>query len=131
VRTLQAILDRKRERRLKLEQALAHVAAQLAALGAEKVILFGSVARGDIGPGSDLDLLAIMPPSRSGHKWSQTIYAQVDRGVACDILVYTPDELRENLPVSALLRRILKEGVVVYEAESARGSPPLADPRPG
>ena len=35
------------------------VAEQLAAAGASRVLLFGSVARGDAGPGSDIDLVAV------------------------------------------------------------------------
>jgi imidazolonepropionase-like amidohydrolase len=46
------------------------------------------------------------------------IYEKVDRGIACDIVVYNEKELAEMLPLSRFLRHVLKEGKVVYEARS-------------
>ncbi|MGB9722677.1 MAG: nucleotidyltransferase domain-containing protein [Chloroflexia bacterium] len=107
---------RREERQRALERALSDVVAQLRALGARKVILFGSLARGDIGPHSDLDLIVILPPTHSGRVWMQRIYAEVDRRMAGDILAYTEDEFREVLEHSTFLRRAVREGKVVYEA---------------
>jgi predicted nucleotidyltransferase len=116
VKTLGDILTRKEDRLRALEQNIPHVIGQLKDLGAVKVILFGSLARRDVGPRSDLDLIAIMPPTQSGREWLRQIYAEIDRGMACDILAYTESELRETLATSRFLRHALSEGEVLYEA---------------
>jgi len=131
MKTLQSILQRKEERRKALEDNLPRVIEQLKALGALRVILFGSLVRGETGPRSDLDILAIMPSSLSSHDWMQKVYAEVERGIACDILTYTETDLQEMLPTSRFLRRALKEGRVVYEAGSTGRSAALADPGQG
>ncbi|MEN2983656.1 MAG: hypothetical protein ABDH25_01350 [Dictyoglomaceae bacterium] len=41
---------------------------ELKKLGASKIILFGSLAHGDV------DLLVIMPNTKSGKEWSNLIY---------------------------------------------------------
>jgi predicted nucleotidyltransferase len=131
MRTLESILERKEERRKALEQHLPRIVEQLKALGALKVILFGSFARGGIGLGSDLDLIAIMPSSPSSREWIRKIYAEVDRGIACDILVYSEGDLQAMLTTSRFLRHALTEGKVIYEAGSARRGAALADPGSG
>lgn len=53
-------MAQEREARLKdLERNLQRVVLQLKDLGARKIVLFGSLARGDISAHSDLDLLAM------------------------------------------------------------------------
>lgn len=107
---------RKEERQRALEEALPDVVAQLRALGARKVILFGSLARGEVGPHSDLDLIVILPSTHNGRAWMRRIYAEVDRRIAGDILAYTEEEFLEVLEHSTFLRRAVSEGKVVYEA---------------
>jgi uncharacterized protein len=116
LRTLDEIFRKKEARAIDLEHNLQRIVAQLRDMGARKIIVFGSLARGDIGPHSDLDLLAIMPASRTGREWLRKIYEEVDRGIACDIVAYNERELEEMMPVSRFLRHILREGEVVYEA---------------
>ena len=118
MKTLKSIRERKEKRRSTLEQNLLRVVEQLKALGALKVILFGSFVRGNTGPWSDLDIIAIMPSSLSSQEWMRKIYAEVERGIACDILTYNERDLQEMLPTSSLLRHALKEGKVIYEAGS-------------
>jgi len=115
MKTLSSILERKEERRKALEQHLPFVVEQLKALGALKVILFGSLVRGDVGLRSDLDLIAIMPSFLSSREWIQKIYAEIERGIACDILVYNEGDLQEMLPTSRFLRHALKEGKVIHD----------------
>ena len=64
---------------------------------------------------SDLDIIAVMPPSMTGKEWMMKIYAEVDRDVDCDILAYTEEELEHLLPVSRFLRHAMKTGRVIYE----------------
>ena len=129
--TLSAILERREKRRQALEASLLHLVEQLKALGALKVVLFGSLARGDVHRGSDLDIIAVMPSSRSSHDWMNTVYSEVDRGIACDILAYSETDFREMLPTSRFLRHALREGKVLYEAKRLARSAPLASASQG
>lgn len=131
MKTLEELLQRKQARRAALQQALPKILGQLKALGARKVILFGSFARGEVGPRTDLDLLAVMPSERTSRRWMEIIYSTVQRPVACDILAYNEEELRQMVPASRLIRRILQEGKVVYETASQGGSSTVVDPGPG
>ena len=131
MKTLKSIRERKENRRKALERNLPRIVEQLKALGALKVILFGSLARGDTGLVSDLDIIAIMPLSLSGREWIRKIYAEVERGIACDILAYNERDLREILPTSSFLRHALKEGKVIYEAGGTGRGATLVDPRQG
>jgi len=113
--TLAQIQARQAQRRQDLERALPAIVEQLKELGALQVILFGSLARGHVTRWSDLDLIAIMPPSRSSREWQQEIYTRVERHIASDILAYTEEDLATTLPVSRFLRHALQEGKVIYE----------------
>lgn len=113
--TLEKIRERKEKRRKSLEENLERIKTQLQDMGALKIILFGSFASGDINSFSDLDILVVMPSTKTGKEWRGKIYAEVDRDVDCDILAYTNEELEENIPVSRFLRHALKTGRIIYE----------------
>jgi len=51
----------------------------------------------------DLDLLVIIPPTKSGKDWMKEIYETIERSVDCDILAYTEEELNEYIPISRFL----------------------------
>jgi len=112
---LKEILQKKKEREERLKSSLDSVVRQLGGLGALRIILFGSLAKEDIDVSSDLDLLVIMPPDKSGKEWMRLVYENVDRGVASDILVYNHRELEESLATSSFLRGILDSGKIIYE----------------
>lgn len=81
----------------------------------EKVILFGSAARGELKPDSDLDLLVI----KSGvhrRRLAQAIYMNLfGVGPAVDIVVVTPEDVERYKDSFALvIEPALREGKVVY-----------------
>ena len=85
----------------------------------EKIILFGSYARGTPTRDSDVDLLIIMPVS--GSKREKRIEIGValhDIRIPKDIIVATPDEVerRKNL-VGTIIRPAIEEGKVLYVRE--------------
>ena len=83
-----------------------------------RIILFGSAARGEMGPDSDLDLLVVMPQGTHRRKTAQRLYRQMGGfGVPFDILVATPEdlELHRNNP-GLIYQTILREGMEVYAA---------------
>jgi predicted nucleotidyltransferase len=83
----------------------------------DKIILFGSYARGTAGPDSDVDLLVIMPVSGSKRSARLAIRAILrDIDLAKDIIVATPDETeRYRDQVGTIIRPALREGKVLYE----------------
>lgn len=115
VSRLEHILSRKKRREEKLRAALGSIVDQLRALGALKIVLFGSLARAEVDVGSDLDLLVIMPATRTGEEWTRLVYERLERGVAADIIVYNESEFNAMLPRSSFLREVLRTGSVVHE----------------
>ena len=83
----------------------------------ERIILFGSHARGDAGPDSDVDLLVVM--DFEGSKREQQIEIGValhDIRVPKDIIVATPDEIeRYGEIVGTIIRPALREGRTLYQ----------------
>ncbi len=87
----------------------------------EKIILFGSYARGDFGPDSDVDLLVVIPGVK--HLRAESVRLRgVLRGllIPVDIIVTTPEQLErlKNVP-GMVYQDALKEGKVLYERTSA------------
>jgi predicted nucleotidyltransferase len=93
------------------------VARIVDAVDPDRIILFGSRARGDGREGSDLDLL-IIGPSRL-PPWQRTvpIYRLLaGMGVPKDIIWWTPEEVHEWRGVrSHFINAVLREGQVLYE----------------
>lgn len=112
---LKEILERKEKRETRLQTSLDSIVNQLKNIGALKIVLFGSFAKGDIDVYSDLDLLVIMPSTMSGKEWMKLVYGDVEREVSSDIIVYNLREFEENLPISSFLQNIVNSGRIVYE----------------
>lgn len=82
----------------------------------ERVILFGSHARGDAGPDSDVDLLVVMPVEGSKREKQVEIRVALhDIPVPKDILISTPEEFawRRNI-VGTIEEPAAREGKVLY-----------------
>jgi predicted nucleotidyltransferase len=83
----------------------------------EKVILFGSHARGQGSADSDADLLVVM--NINGSKRQQAV--QIDLALAgiplpADILVATPEDLEHYRDcIGSIIREALLEGQVLYD----------------
>jgi len=84
----------------------------------EKVVLFGSAARGQSGPRSDLDFLVIVPPRPDLHrrKLAGIIYRRLSgTKQPADIVVVSSEDVKRYKDCSALvIYPALKEGKVVY-----------------
>jgi predicted nucleotidyltransferase len=100
------------------EELLREVVRRIRSVGTPRaVVLFGSHARGDARPDSDLDLLIVEPSDLPRFKRSGR-YRRVLRGVfpAKDVVVWTPEEIEEWRDVpNAFITSILAEGRVLYE----------------
>lgn len=113
--TLRKIRARKQMRKKALDEALAKIKKGLQDMGALKIVLFGSYAQGRVRSWSDLDIISVMPATKTGKEWMKKIYERIDREVDCDILAYTEEELEKNLPISRFLRHALQTGRLIYE----------------
>jgi len=83
----------------------------------EKIILFGSYARGDNLPDSDVDLLVVMNSVQSPRSESIRIRRNL-RGllVPVDVIVTSLEQLEHHKnTVGMIYRTILNEGKVIYE----------------
>ena len=116
--TLEKIRARKKMRERELGKAWEKISKQLEDRGALRICIFGSYANDHVRRWSDLDIIAIMPSSKTGKEWMSKIYNEVDRDVDCDILAYTNEELEKTIPVSRFLRHALKTGRLIYERGS-------------
>lgn len=85
----------------------------------QKIILFGSYARGNETDESDLDLLIIvdnsdLPPYKRSHVIRKCLRGITD--VPRDIMVYTKEEIAEWAPVKfSFISNILAYGKILYE----------------
>lgn len=92
----------------------------------DKIILFGSHARGEAGPDSDLDLLVIKDTDKDiverivavsrSLRWVR----KAPYHFPMDILVRTPVELQERLEMGDdFLLEVMEQGRVLYERRAA------------
>lgn len=88
----------------------------------EQIILFGSAARGEMRPNSDLDLLVVKQGNFHRGRLTEAIYMNlIGVGQAVDVIVVTPEDVeryRNSHPL--VIAPALREGEVVYAA----GTPP-------
>ena len=82
-----------------------------------RVLLFGSLAEGNPGPASDIDLLIVQETDRPFLKRLEEWYERLDPRLATDILVYTPEEADALKDTPTTAGQALRRGRVLYEAE--------------
>ena len=82
-----------------------------------RIVLFGSRARGDARAQSDVDLLVEMPDGTDRRKAAVEMGVAVgDLPIAKDIVVTTPAHIAQRVHViGTVLRPALREGKVLYE----------------
>jgi predicted nucleotidyltransferase len=101
-----------------VREAIRHAAQRLLAERpeVERVVLFGSLARGDAVPGSDADVLVVAPSDRPWPERSD-LYAEYFRQqeVGVDVFVYTPEELAAMGQRPGIVRTALEEGIVLAD----------------
>lgn len=99
------------------EELLREAVRRILSVGSpRKIVLFGSWARGQARPDSDLDLLIIeasdLPRHRRARRHRMALLGLFPK----DIIVWTPDEVArwQHVP-NAFITTILAEGRVLYE----------------
>jgi len=83
----------------------------------DRIVLFGSFARGTGGPDSDVDLLVIKPVSGSKRRERIAIRKALrGMGIAKDVILVTPEEVTQyQNAIGTIIRPALREGRVLYE----------------
>ena len=83
-----------------------------------RVILFGSAARGEMGPASDVDLLIVMPDGTHRRDAGRTAFRALSGlGRAKDVIVVTERDLKEfGGNPSLVIKPALEAGREVYRA---------------
>lgn len=83
----------------------------------ERIILFGSYARGTAGPDSDVDLLVVMEPQGSKRRRAVEIHGLLaGMGLPKDIIVVTPEEFNayRDAP-GTVIRTAWQEGKILHD----------------
>lgn len=83
-----------------------------------RIVLFGSAARGQMGPDSDVDLLVVMPDGVHRGRTEERLYLALGGvGIPKDVLVVTDSDVRELADEPSLvLYPALREGRELYHA---------------
>ncbi len=82
----------------------------------DRVIVFGSLATGDVHPWSDIDLVIVKPTSLPFWKRLRRVRQLLKPQVGTDILYYTPEEFAKLQQERVFVREeIAGRGKVVYE----------------
>ena len=86
----------------------------------QKVILFGSYAYGLPNADSDIDLLIVMPFAGRVHEQAVKIRKGLKSSLPIDLLVRTPEEVRERIEMEDFfMREIVEQGKILYETNHA------------
>ena len=84
----------------------------------QKIILFGSLAKGNIDQGTDIDLFIIKSEvPEFGVDRIRQLDAIIHYRLATDFIVYEPEEVKQRLELGdPFVKSILEEGKVLYDA---------------
>ena len=83
----------------------------------EKIIIFGSQARGEAKKDSDIDLIVVSKNIKNKMKFLSGLYHEwhlnqkIDYPV--DFLCYTPEEFEKKSKQITIVREAVKEGIVI------------------
>ncbi|KPL03709.1 MAG: hypothetical protein AMJ73_05565 [candidate division Zixibacteria bacterium SM1_73] len=110
-------LGLKEKRKEILEAELKRIKNQFPALDVQKVILFGSLATGKVGKSSDLDLIIIKRSDKKFLDRMDEFYEKLNPKVSLDIMVYTPEEFERMRQTNPFIKRVIREGKILYEAK--------------
>lgn len=82
-----------------------------------RIILFGSQARGDTDESSDVDLMVVLDHIPNKHRTAVEIGSSLrDVPISKDIVVVTPEEIeREGDVIGTVTYEALQEGRIMYE----------------
>ena len=87
----------------------------------ERVILFGSYAHGSPRPGSDIDLLVVMPFKGNALRKAAEVKIRINPRFSVDLLVRRPEDVAFRLANhDCFLREVFEKGRTLYESSNQR-----------
>jgi predicted nucleotidyltransferase len=102
---------------MKRDEAIAKLRAlrpELEALGFRHVWLFGSVARDEAGPESDVDLLVEVDEARYRSTWNKATYG-LEQEEAVGSLLGSPTDVVDQITVTPrFLERARRDGIRIF-----------------
>lgn len=84
----------------------------------QKIILFGSVASGNVHEFSDIDLIVVKESDKGFYERLKEVGLLVLSEVGPDILVYTPEEFELKKDSLFFKEEVFKKGKVLYDAQA-------------
>jgi uncharacterized protein len=86
-----------------------------------RIVLFGSAARGEMTPDSDVDILVVVPNGTHRLKTTRDLYERMSGlGYAVDIIVATPSILDAHKDdIGLIYHTVLAEGQEIYAQSEA------------
>ncbi len=83
-----------------------------------RILLFGSAARGEMGPDSDVDVLVVVPEGTHRRHTAMALHQSFyGLGIAVDAIVATPEDLdKYRDTVGFVYRDALRDGEELYAA---------------
>jgi predicted nucleotidyltransferase len=83
----------------------------------DRIILFGSHARGTATDGSDVDLLVVVPFEGQPARKAVEMLNHLDPHFPIDLLVRTPEQVEQRLKLGDFfMQEIMETGRILYEA---------------
>lgn len=102
-----------------VDAELAELVEMLKAYAPQRVILHGSLARGDWNRASDIDLIIVKETAELFSKRISEVIGLCNTTMNVEPLVYTPTELAALLAAgNSFLTEALRHGKVLYESQS-------------
>jgi len=83
----------------------------------DSIILYGSIARGNFGRESDIDLILISKEKKLTEKAYEIGYdVDIKNNTVTSILIYSPEEMRKKIELgSPYIRNVINEGKIIYD----------------
>jgi len=104
-----------KKRKEGLERELDRLVPEIIKLGAQKIILFGSLSSNEIHKTSDIDLIIVQNTKKRFLDRLDEFYNYLKPKVALDIFVYTPEEFNEMKDKNLFIKHALNKGRIIYE----------------
>ena len=107
-------------REQELEERLAEIVVRHLGVKPESLILFGSVARGTEGPGSDIDLLCVFPDRHSAGSGEKELLEAGEEVVRlfgnrlAPQVIIKKDLLRKSREGDRFIKTVIRGGKVIY-----------------